>query len=83
MTLENALVYTPSLSCGAGCEPLIAANNVAMLAGSPIIPVVPVSKIVALFPRTDFPFTEMLLNDASQPLYLTDSASALATNQCI
>jgi len=82
VTLENALVYTPSLSCGAGCEPLIAANNVAMLAGSLTIPVVPESKIAAVFPTTEFPFTEMLLNDASHPLYLTDGVSALATNQC-
>jgi hypothetical protein len=76
-------VYRPFPSWGAGCEPLIAANSVAILAGSPIIPVVPVSKIAAVFPRTDFPFTEMLLNGASHQLYFTDGVSALATNLCL
>ena len=75
-------MYTPSPSWGAGLELLIAANSVAMLAGSLTIPVVPESKIAAVFPTTEFPFTEMLLNDASHPLYLTDSVSALATDQC-
>jgi len=75
-------VYTPSPSWGAGLELLIAANSVAMLAGSLTIMVVPESKTATVFPRTDFPFTEMLLNDASHRLYLTDSVSALATDQC-
>ncbi len=83
MTLENALVYAPSPSCGAGFEPLISANSLAMLAESPRISVVPVSKIAAVLPRTDFPFTEMLLNDACQKPYFTNGASALATNQCL
>jgi hypothetical protein len=53
-----------------------------MPAGSPTIWVVPLSKIVAVLFTTGAPFTEMLLNDASQKLYLTEGVSALATNRC-
>jgi hypothetical protein len=44
--------------------------------------VVPLSKIAAVLFTTAAPLTEMLLNDASQKLYLTEGVSALATNQC-
>ena len=53
-----------------------------MPAGSPIIWVVPLSKIADVLSTTGAPFTEMLLNDASQKLYLTEGVSALARNQC-
>ena len=54
-----------------------------MPAGSPIIWVVPLSKIAAVLFTTGTPFTETLLNDASQALYLTEGvSSALARNQC-
>jgi hypothetical protein len=54
-----------------------------MPAGSPTIWVVPLSKIAAVHSITGAPFTEILLNDASQKLYLTEGVSALATNQCL
>jgi hypothetical protein len=54
-----------------------------MPAGSPTIWVVPLSKIAVVLSTTGVPFTEMLLNDASQKLYLTEDVSALATNQCL
>ena len=53
-----------------------------MPAGSPTICVVPLSKIAAVLFTTAAPFTERLLNDASQKLYLTEGVSELATNQC-
>ena len=53
-----------------------------MPAGSPTIWVVPLTKIAAVLLTTGAPFTETLLNDACQKLYLTEGASALATNQC-
>lgn len=53
-----------------------------MPAGSPTIWVVPLSKIAAVRFTTGAPFTERLLNDASQKLYLTEGVSAPATNQC-
>jgi hypothetical protein len=52
-----------------------------MLAESPRIRLVPVSKIAALLPTTDFPFTEMLLKDAIQKLCLAVGVSALAESQ--
>jgi hypothetical protein len=54
-----------------------------MPAGSPIIWVVPLSKIAGVPVTTGAPFTETLLNDASQKLYLTEGVSAPATNQCL
>jgi hypothetical protein len=42
----------------------------------------PLSKIAAVLFTTAAPFTEMLLKDAAQKLYLTEGVSALATNQC-
>jgi 1,2-phenylacetyl-CoA epoxidase PaaB subunit len=53
-----------------------------MPAGSPTIWVVPLSKIVAVCSTTGAPFTQMLLNDATQKLYSTEGVSVLATNQC-
>jgi hypothetical protein len=59
----------------------MAPNSFAIPTGSPTIAVVPLSKIAAVLFTTGTPFTEMLLNDASQKLYLTQDESTLAINQ--